>query len=63
MEYVWSLFLFPLLIILVVSFVVGVVVFIVDVIRWSKRPEKFEDISKDIVTETKEDIENIDDIL
>lgn len=48
MQYIWGLFLFPLLIILCISFVVGCVGFFVDVIKWSKRPERFDDISKDI---------------
>lgn len=59
MKYIWSLFLFPLLIILALSFLVGIVVFVIDVFRWSKRPEKFEDISKIIGKDNKNEIKEV----
>lgn len=59
MKYIWSLFLFPLLIILALSFLVGIVVFVIDVFRWSKRPEKFEDISKTIGKDNKNEIKEV----
>ena len=63
MQYIWGLFLFPILIIFAISFIIGCIGFFIDIIKWSKRPERFEDISKDIGTKDDVKTETIDDIL
>ena len=63
MQYIWGLFLFPLLIVLAISFLVGCLGFFMDIAKWSKKPERFEDISKDIGTKDDVKTDTIDDIL
>lgn len=74
MEYIYTFFLLPMLVIFLFSAIVGAVMFCVDIVKWSKRPEKFTTVAEDLksssapsnstdetVKEVKEPI-NIDDI-
>lgn len=50
MVYIYTFFLLPMLIIFAISMVVGVVMFCLDIWKWSKRPEKFTDIHEDLTS-------------
>lgn len=67
MAYVYTFFLLPMLVIFAFSAIVGAIMFCVDIIKWSKRPEKFTTVSDDLNTINSNDSEmksiNIDDIL
>lgn len=64
MEYLYTFFLLPMLVIFAISMLVGAVMFCVDVWKWSKRPEKFTDIHDDLksTNSNTENKVNIDDI-
>lgn len=48
MSFICSLFLLVILIIFVFSFVLAAVMFVIDILKFSKRPERFETIDKDL---------------
>lgn len=48
MVYIYTFFLLPMLIIFLISMVIGVIMFCIDIWKWSKRPEKFTDIHEDL---------------
>lgn len=47
-------FIYIMFVILGFSAVVGAIGFIIDIVKWSKRPEKFENFEKDLKKSAKE---------
>jgi hypothetical protein len=47
-------FIYIMFVILGFSAVVGTIGFIIDIVKWSKRPEKFENFEKDLKKSAKE---------
>lgn len=65
MAWITTFLLLPLSITFIVSAIIGAVMFVLDIWKWSRRPEKFEDIQKDLSPkkDKSNDNENIDDFL
>lgn len=59
MKEAFSLFVLGMLLILGISALVGIIMFVVDVLKWSKRPEKITTMEEDL---SKQVVKNVDDL-